>query len=746
MKKVEKIIFPIAGMSCTSCAQTIEKALLKAEGVISAHVNFANEEAHVEHDTTIISTEQLKNIIHNTGYKVGEKTSEIDKDLENLKEIKKKLIWAWGFTLPITLMMFAHMFFKLHIPYLNLIYLLLSTPVIFWTGSSTHRGALRALRHGSTNMDVLISLGTLAAYVTGILTFFIPLEGYAAVAAMIMGFHLIGKYLENVSKGRASQAIKKLLKLEAKTARIIVDGQEKEISVKEVKINDVMVVRPGEKIPTDGVVVEGKSTVDESMATGESMPVDKKTGDPVIGATINIQGMLEVKATRIGKDTFLSQIIKVVAECQGSKVPIQEFADRVTSYFVPVILGLAGLTFIAWLLLPDFFHSIITRASSFIPWVNPDLNSFSLAIFAAVAVLIIACPCALGLATPTALMVGSGLGAENGVLIRHGKAIQIMGEIDTIVFDKTGTITRGKPGVTDIIPNPDVRNPNNELRILELAANAEFGSEHPVGRAIVAEAQERGLRLTKVKDFEAITGKGIKAQVDTKTILVGRRKLMDDEKINYSSITTELETLENQGKTAVLVAMGKEVIGIIAVADQLKEDSIKAIAELKKMGLELIMITGDNQKTAGAIAEKVGIQRVLAEVFPRDKANEIKELQKNGTIIAMVGDGINDAPALTQADVGVAIGTGTDIAIESADITLVQGDLSKVVTAIKLSRATFRKIKQNLFWAFFYNIVAIPVAILGLLHPVIAEICMAASSLNVIVNSLRLRKAHIRLQ
>jgi len=560
---------------------------------------------------------------------------------------------------------------------------------------------------------------------------------------MIMSFHLLGRYIEAKAKGRASQAIRKLLELEAKTARILVDGEEKEVPIDEVEVGNVMIVRPGEKIPTDGVVIEGQSAVDESMATGESMPVMKKVGDEVIGATVNQRGMLKVRATKVGQDTFLSQVIKLVEECQGSKVPIQEFADKVTSYFVPTVLGLAVVALALWLAVPDTIKVVSLWAQQFLPWVDPNLGVVTLAIFALVATLVIACPCALGLATPTALMVGSGMGAENGVLIRHGEAIQTLKNVDTIVFDKTGTITKGKPEVTDIVPAEG----HAKEKVLRLAASVEVGSEHPLGEAILRKAKEENLELYKAEEFEAVTGRGVKAKIGLspqKLVLVGNRKLMEEEEVDYKSLENDLKRLEEEAKTAMLVVVNGKIAGAVAVADTLKEDSVQAVRELERMGLKTTMLTGDNRRTAEAIAKKVGISRVLAEVLPDQKVKEIQKLQENGETVAMVGDGINDAPALTAANVGIAIGTGTDIAIESADVTLVRGDLSSVVTAIKLSRKTFSKIKQNLFWAFFYNTVALPAAMLGLAHPVIAEIAMATSSVTVVTNANLLRRARVR--
>jgi len=737
----KKVILKIEGMSCTSCAASIEKALKKAKGIISANVNFANEAATIEFDPEIIKINKMEKIIDGTGYRVARpeearEEARMGEDIRKVREGRKRMVWAWGFTIPIILIMFLDMFFKIRIPGYDLITLILATPVLFWIGLPTFRGAIISLSHRSANMDVLIGMGTLTAYLTGPAAFLSPLENYSGVAAMIMSFHLTGRFLEVKAKGRASQAIKKLLKLEAKSARIIVAGQEKEVPISEVKVGDMMVVKPGEKIPTDGVVISGESAVDESMATGESMPVEKRGGNEVIGATINQQGLLKVKATKIGKDTFLAQVIKMVEECQGSKVPIQEFADKVTGYLVPTVIGIALLTLLLWFVFPGFFINIISWAQSFIPWVNPQLGIVSLAIFAMVAVLVIACPCALGLATPTALMVGSGIGAENGVLIRHGEAIQTLKDIHTIIFDKTGTITKGKPGVTDIITTEGF----NEKRILYFAASVEKASGHPLAQAIVNEAKERKNDLEEVEEFKALTGRGVRGKIGGKEVLVGNQRLMFDSGIDFTSLKEKLGRLEDEAKTAMLVAVGGRIAGIIAVADTLKEDSIAAIAELERMGLETAILTGDNERTGKAIAKKVGITRVLAEVLPGEKVSEIKRLQEKVGSVAMVGDGINDAPALKQANVGIAIGTGTDIAIESSDVTLVRGDLSAVVTAVKLSQATFRKIKQNLFWAFFYNIVAIPIAMLGLLHPVIAEIAMAASSINVVTNSLRLRR------
>ena len=736
-ESTKKYTLRIEGMTCAACAQTVEGALRGIPGVISASVNFPVERAFVVANPSV-SFAMLKKAVEDAGYGVREKEESGDENIKKLHVAERKMFWAWLLTGPVIILMILEMIFGLMIPGLNWIYLVLSAAVLFWPGLNTYRAAIKSVLHGFANMDVLISMGTLSAFLTGPAQLGgLPVESYAGVAAMIMAFHLTGRYVESKAKGRASQAIKRLIELGAKTARIVVDGEEKEVAIEDVKPGDTMVVRPGEKIPTDGVVVSGRSSVDESMATGESMPVSKKEGAEVVGATINQEGILRVRATRVGKETFLAQVIKMVEEFQGSKVPIQQFADRVIAVFVPIVLVIALSTFTLWLGFPHFFYSVAQWASAFLPWVTPDVGRISLAIFAAVAVLVIACPCALGLATPTAIMVGSGMGAERGILIRSGEAIQTLKDANIIVFDKTGTITRGKPGVTDVVAL------GSADKLLSFASSLEAASEHPLARAIVEHARERSVHAMAVTDFEAISGKGVMGLVDGRKTLIGNRALMEAERIDYSNVAEELRRLEGEAKTTIMISVDGHIYGVIAIADTLKEDSQVAIGQLKQMGLLVAMITGDNARTGNAIARKVGIDRVLANVLPEAKAKEIQRLQTEGFRVAMVGDGINDAPALTQADVGIAIGTGTDIAIEASDVTLVRGDLSAVVTAIKLSRATFNKIKQNLFWAFFYNIVAIPLAMFGLLHPVIAEIAMAASSVNVVTNSVRLKRARI---
>jgi Cu+-exporting ATPase len=750
-EELKTITLRIGGMTCASCAQIIAKALRKTDGVKDANVNLATEKATVSFYPSKTSYAKIKKAVEDTGYQVlgredkkARFEEEATKEQQTFSAAKKKALLAWALTIPIVSWMLPNMLLGIAWPnstVFNIGMIAVAAPVLFYPGWATYRSAAKAVWHRNANMDVLIMLGTLASFLTGPPSFFAPLANYAGVGAMIMSFHLTGRYIEAKAKGRASQAIRRLLELEAKTARILRDGKEVEVPIDEVGEGDLMVVRPGEKIPTDGVVIDGESGVDESMATGESMPVQKKRGDDVIGATINQRGLLKVKTTKVGENTFLSQVIKMVEEAQGSKVPIQEFADRVTSYFVPAVLSLALLTLVLWLAFPAVIGRVGVWASQFLPWVDPTLGVVSLAIFATVATLVIACPCALGLATPTVLMVGSGMGAENGVLIRRGEAIQTLKDVKVMVFDKTGTITKGQPEVTDMIPAKGL----GEKEVLRLAASVEKGSEHPLAEAIIRKAEQEGVKLYKLKGFEAVTGRGIKADIEGQsTVLVGNRKLMDEAEIDYEGLEPELKRLEDEAKTAILIAENGRCVGIVAEADTLKEDSNRAIAELKKLGLQTAMLTGDNRRTGEAIARKVGISKVLAEVLPDKKVAEIRRLQEEVGLVAMVGDGINDAPALTQANVGIAIGTGTDIAIEAGDVVLVRGNLSDVVKAVNLSRGTFRKIKQNLFWAFFYNMVMIPFAMLGLAHPVIAEAAMAISSITVVTNANLLRRMNVR--
>ncbi|GAB4535112.1 MAG: heavy metal translocating P-type ATPase [Anaerolineales bacterium] len=744
----ENTTLPIGGMTCASCAAHVEKGLNEVPGVLQASVNLATERATVKFIPGLVSLNDLKKAVADTGYQVleletEEGAEEINQEERKMAEARFRMLVAWGFTIPITLWMFAEMFGGIMWPnptVYNLGMIVLALPVLFWVGWPTYRGAWAAVSHRHANMDTLIALGTGVSLLTGPASFFAPIANYAGVSAMIMAFHLTGRYVEESAKGRASQAIRKLLELGAKTARILQNGQEVEVPIEAVQTGDVMIVRPGEKIPTDGIILEGESAVDESMATGESMPVNKHPGDEVIGATVNQVGLLKVQATRVGKDTFLAQVIKLVDECQGSKVPIQEFADKVTGIFVPVVISIAILTGLSWAFLPGIMRPLV-QAGTFLPWVAPNLDVLTLAIVSMVAVLVIACPCALGLATPTALMVGSGMGAEHGILVRTGEAIQTLKDVQIVIFDKTGTITKGKPEVTDVIP----ANGFTIEEVLQMAASVEHGSEHPLGRAIVEQAESVKLALDAPQEFQAIRGKGVSARLTGgRLVLVGSRRLMQENGIDPSPLEQTMQRLEEEAKTAMLVAVEGQLAGAVAVADTMKEDSAQAIAALHTLGIKTAMITGDNRRTAQAIAKTVGIDHVLAEVLPDGKVAEVQKLQQQYRLVAFVGDGINDAPALTQANVGLAIGTGTDIAIEASDVTLVRGELTGVVEAITLSRETFKKIKQNLFWAFFYNVAMIPLAVIGWMHPVLAEIAMATSSITVVSNANRLRKVEIR--
>ncbi|MEW6524067.1 MAG: heavy metal translocating P-type ATPase [Bacillota bacterium] len=731
-------VLQIRGMTCASCSQRVERALEKTPGVAKVHVNFAAEEARVVYNPALTSMTDLETSVNLAGYSLGA-PEELDADQVKQEKAFRLMMSAAVPGAVIMALMMVHMFIT-PVPYYPYIAAVLGFPIIFVSGYSTHRAGLLAVRHGSANMDVLITLGSVPPYLMGLAAFWFPATTFVEMATTIVTFHLVGRYLEARAKGRASQAVKKLLQMEAKQARVLVDGQEHEVPVAQLRPGDVILVRAGEKIPTDSIVLSGRSTVDESMATGESIPVGKGPGDELIGATINGQGMLTAKVTRVGQDTFLAQVARLVRECQGSRVPIQEFADRVTGYyFVPGVIGISFLTLGLWLAFPDVFRGIVAWGSGFLPWLNPDLGQVTLAIFAAVAVLVISCPCALGLATPTALMVGSGLGAEKGILIRHGEAIQTLKDIRAVVFDKTGTITKGRPEVTGVWAWGGY----HEDELLRLAASVEAGSEHPLGQAVRTAAEERGLGVLAVENFQAVTGKGVSGYIAGRPVQVGSVRYVAGLGVDVESAAPVLEQWEAEAKTVVLVAVDGKLAGALAVADAVKPESAAVVAELESMGITSVMITGDNQRTAAAIAGQVGIQRVYAEALPDAKLAHLRRLQDDLGMVAMVGDGINDAPALKQANVGMAIGTGTDIAIEAADVTLVRGDLRGVVAAIKLSRATFRKIQENYFWAWFYNGLAIPVAAMGLLHPLIGVSAMTLSSLNVVWNSLRLRGVNI---
>ncbi len=744
--RTERAEYRIEGMTCAACSAAVERALRNLPGVTEASVNLATERAVVQRLPGTATDEAILQAVAHAGYKAiaasAERTDEdVDPSQEKVRVAKRRMLIAWALTLPIVVWMIPEMVWGIAWPNMTVFRLgmvLLATPVLAWAGRQTYRSGVTAALHGYANMDTLITLGTVSSFATGPASFVWPVANYAGVSAMIMAFHLTGRYIEETAKGRASQAIRKLIELGAKSAHVLRDGVEVELPLEQVVVGDVLVVRPGEKIPTDGEVVAGESAVDESMATGEPLPVHKGVGDGVLGATVNQTGLLQVRSTRVGKDTFLAQVIRLVEEAQATKVPVQTFADKVTGVFVPIVLGIALLTALAWIVFPQGMHALVA-AGSFLPWVRADLTTLTLAIVAVVAVLVIACPCALGLATPTALMVGSGLGAEHGILIRTGAAIQILRDADMIILDKTGTLTQGQPEVTDVAPLAGTAD-----ELLVLAASAELGSEHPLGAAIVEHARDLDLALGDPQGFEALGGRGVAAMVDNRVVLVGSRGLLAEHGIASSAVEPSLQQFEEQGKTAVLVSAGGELQGVIALADALKPEAPQAMAELRRMGIQLAMITGDNARTARAVAQRLGISEVAAGVLPDGKADAVKRYQEQYGTVVFVGDGINDAPALAQADVGIAIGTGTDIAIETSDVTLVRGHLDALIEAVNLSRATFQKIRQNLFWAFFYNVIMIPLAFIGWMHPLLAEIAMASSSVTVVTNANLLRRVDIR--
>ncbi|MGD6853310.1 MAG: heavy metal translocating P-type ATPase [Candidatus Bathyarchaeia archaeon] len=727
----EKVSIQVGGMTCVNCAKTIEKVLNAKEGVYNAAVNFAAERVLVEYNSEQVSLPAIKKAITDVGYEVIEPQQKTVEDAENkarqrhLRRLKVLLASSIALTVPIILLMW---FSVLPMEQNNILMFVLATPVQFVIAWTFYVGAYKGLKNKTANMDTLIAMGTSTAYIYSTVVTFAPSlfpnnAVFFDTSAMIITFILTGKLLDAIAKGRTSEAIRKIMGLQAKTAHVIREGVESEVPVEEVQVGDVVVVRPGEKIPVDGKVIEGYSGVDEKVITGESIPVEKRKGDQVIGATMNKTGMLKFEATKVGKDTALAQIIALVEDALSSKAPVQRIADIAAGYFVPTIILTATLAAFVWYFL---------IGETFV---------FSLTVF--IAVLIVACPCALGLATPTAIMVGVGKGAENGILIKSGEALETAHKLRAVVFDKTGTLTKGEPEVTDIISDP----PFSEEQLLQYAAIAEKNSEHPLGEAIVKLATSRGINVDWPEDFNAIPGHGVEVKIGGKTVLLGNRKLMETNSIDMSHLEAEMAQLESQGKTAMLMSVEGKAAGLIAVADTLKEHSTEAVAALKQMGLEVIMLTGDNQRTAQAIAKQVGVDRVLAEVLPSEKANEIKRLQGEDKVVAMVGDGINDAPALAQANIGIAVGSGTDVAVETGDIVLVKNDLRDVVVAIQLSRATMRKIRQNLFWAFFYNIILIPLAagvfypiIHVLFNPVYAAAAMASSSVTVVTNASLLRR------
>lgn len=745
-QKIHQARLTVPGMGSDHCAGIVKTSLQRLAGISDIRTNIASHRVEANFNPQLLSLADIRAAVEHAGYDVALASTENGDDAKQDSDVEQaylsqalKRLWIAGIpTTLIMLLMIPQMFWQ-PIPGYLFIVAFLAFPVVFlYGGAATHKSTWRSLTNRTFNMDVLISMGSIPPYLIGLAGFFVTMTSFVEMAATIMTFHLLGRYLEAKAKGRASQAIRKLLTLGAKTAWIERDGQELEIPVKELKVGDIMLVRPGDKVPTDGDVVDGESHLDESIATGESIPVYKTTGDTVIGATINKEGHLRVKATKIGTDTFLSQVIKLVDQAQGSRVPIQEFADRMTGRFVPIVLLIALSSLALWLLAADTLRPLLDWGAGFLPWVNPDATTPVLATLAAIAVLVIACPCALGLATPTALMVGSGIGAERGILIRSGEAIQTFKDIKVIVLDKTGTITRGAPKLTDVVTVSDI----TEQQVLQWAATVEHASEHPIARAIVAGADERNITPGKVTAFRSTGARGVAGKVDGIQILIGNRHLLAEQGVSdLAALDQALTQLESRGRTAVLVAADGKAVGIVAVADTIKPDSAAAIRGMHALGLRVVMITGDNERAARAVAEEVGIDEVQAGVLPEGKVDAVRALQKKyGNTVAMVGDGINDAPALKQANVGIAIGAGADVAIEAADVTLVRGELTAVVDAMQLSRATFRKIVQNLIWASAYNVAAIPIAALGLLHPMIGVIAMTASSLSVIGNSLLLKR------
>lgn len=740
---IDQITIGIKGMVCASCASVIEESLMALDGVFSASVNLATEKATVRYNREQVTVEALKAAIVDAGYEVLEAQTLDTEMAEREKEQRRQLallVFSLTLSIPIMVLMIGFDYFGWAdalgiMGYEGYLLFVMATPVQFIAGYQFYMGTYYALKNRRANMDTLIAMGSSAAYFYSVVVVFLPgliplhQHTYFDTSAMIISLILFGKYLEAKAKGRTSQAIRKLIGLQARTARVVRDGKEVEVPVELLKVDDVLVVRPGEKVATDGMVEEGSSAVDESMITGESIPVDKVAGSAVVGGSINKNGVLRVRATRVGKDTALAQIIKLVEDAQSSKAPIQRYADNVSAWFVPVVIGLATIAFLIWYFYA--YGALVGGGDEFV---------FSLVIF--ISVLVISCPCALGLATPTAIMVGSGKGAENSILFKSAEALETTGKVQMVVLDKTGTITKGEPEVTDVVVLS-----GTEAEVLRTAAAAEKGSEHPLAEAIVRRAEHDGIALPEVKDFTAVPGQGVRAAVDGRTVLIGNRKLMEVNGVDISAAASDLNGLEEKGRTAMLVASASRLIGIIGVADVVKETSHEAVTELRRMGIEVIMLTGDNPRTAQVIASQVGIDRYIAEVLPENKAKEVARLQAEGRKVAMIGDGVNDAPALAQADVGIAIGSGTDVAMDTGDIVLIRSDLLDAVAAIQLSRRTMTKIRQNLFWALGYNSAGIPIAagvlypfFHVLLNPIVAAAAMAMSSVSVVTNALLLKR------
>ncbi|MBZ5751139.1 heavy metal translocating P-type ATPase [Metabacillus rhizolycopersici] len=730
----QKAEFDITGMTCAACSTRIEKGLNKMEGIASANVNLALEKATIEFNPSEVTIADMIAKVEKLGYGAHQKQEDkeqVDYREKAIKDQQRKFIISAILSLPLLWTMVGHFSFTsfLYVPQFLMnpwIQMILATPVQFIIGKQFYVGAYKALRNGSANMDVLVVMGTSAAYFYSVYQAIVTAGThhgphlYFETSAVLITLILLGKLFEVKAKGRSSEAIKKLMGLQAKTAIVLRDGVEKEIPLEEVMIGDTILVKPGGKIPVDGEVLEGTTAVDESMLTGESLPVDKKAGDVLYGSTINKNGFIKMTTTKVGRDTALAQIIKVVEDAQGSKAPIQRLADQISGIFVPIVVGIAIITFLVWFI-----------------WVQP--GNFTQALEVLIAVLVIACPCALGLATPTSIMSGSGRAAEFGVLFKGGEHLEQTQSIDTVVVDKTGTITHGKPVLTDVL----LEDGQDEEKFLSLIGAAEKQSEHPLAQAIVQGIQDKDIELGKVQFFEAIPGYGIQATVSGQGVVIGTRKLMQQYGIDITAVLPMMEKLEHNGKTAMLAAINGQYAGLVAVADTIKDTSREAVRRLQEMGIKVIMMTGDNRLTAQAIGKEVGVDAVIAEVLPEGKAEEVKKLQQQGKKVAMVGDGINDAPALATADIGMAIGTGTDVAMEASDVTLIRGDLNSIADAIIMSRKTMRNIKQNLFWAFGYNTLGIPIAAIGLLAPWVAGAAMAFSSVSVVLNALRLQRVKI---
>ncbi len=731
MKK--KVTVEVEGMTCASCVLTVKKAIESTNGTSDVNVNLVTNSATFSYDPDITTISDIQKSVKKAGYSLKLNLEEENKEFKNSKKL---LLLSIVFLIPISVLMIFDMFKIFMIPYMDILETILSIPLILIIGFNIHKRAFISLFNRVINMDLLISIGTLASLSTGFLKIFgIPISNFSFVGGMITFFFLLGKYLESLAKGRASKEIRSLLEVGAKKARIIVDNEEVEVKINELDIGDLMVVKPFEKIPTDGLIVKGSTTIDESMVTGESNEVVKKEGDEVIGGTMNGNGRIVVKVTKNQDETFLANLIKLVEEAQNTKIPVQNLADKIITIFVPSVLIISLLSFLFSYFMYDTSIKILLEASRFLPWINPQLNRISLSIYSLVATLVIACPCSLGLATPTAIMVSSGISAKRGIFIRNGEAIQRMKDITTIVFDKTGTLTYGKPEVIDII---DFTKDKDGFKIL---ASLERYSSHILGKSIVEKYKKEGSDFYDVSEFEEIPGVGVKGKIDGKIYYLSNPKEISKIIKNLDeSLMKKIDGFQKEGKSVVLLTDYEKIISMITIRDKLREDAKKLIDELKSMNIKPVLATGDNYSYAKWVKDEVGIEEFYAEVLPEDKMKIIKNLQDVGEVVAMVGDGINDAPSLKQADIGIAMGSGTDAAIETGDIVLLKGNLSNVLKAIKISELTFKKIKENLFWAFFYNIIAIPLAFFGLLHPVISEMAMAFSSINVITNSLRLNK------